>query len=103
MCPDRRAVDHLNGLAAAAIGQSLKDQVRQTANRPPPVLPVHGIPTSERLRQIAPGRAGPGNPEDRIKRAPMVLGRTPAQWASFNDKRLKERPLRIRYQTSGQN
>lgn len=72
VCPDRGAVDHLDRVVAATIGQRLEHEVPQAAGRPAAILPVQGVSVAEFLAQVAPGRPGAGDPEDRIQRAPMV-------------------------------
>ncbi len=78
MCPDLGAVDHLDRVVAAAVGLPVEHQVPQATGSPTAALPVHGVPVPEFLRQIAPRRAGAGNPEDRVQRAPVVTWRAAA-------------------------
>ena len=79
MCPDNRAIDHLNAGIADAFSERFEHKIPQPAHRPAPVLAVYQVPISHFLGQIAPGRTGPGDPEYRLKRTPMVTWRAPSQ------------------------
>jgi hypothetical protein len=70
--PDHRAIDHLDGIVAAAISESFQHQVPQAASRPAPELSVHGVPVAQLLGQVTPGRTRAGDPENPVQRAPMV-------------------------------
>jgi hypothetical protein len=93
VCPDDSAIDHLHGIAAAALGKGFEHQVPQSAGRPAAILPVHRIPVAELVGQIAPGRAGPSDPEHSVQRATVVNRRTPPQGATLDHERFEKRPL----------
>ena len=95
VCPDRSAVDHLDRVVAATIGQRLQHQVPQAAGGPAAVLPVHGVPIAELFGQVPPRCPGAGDPENRVQRASMVARRAATHRPSLNDKRREERPFLV--------
>jgi len=102
VCPDDGAIDHLHGVIAAPLGEGFEHEVPQTTRRPPTVLPMHGVPATQFLGQIAPGGTGSTDPEHRIQRPSVVARRTPPQRAGRNDKGFEECPLLVGQKPSDQ-
>ena len=96
MCPDDRAINHLDGGVAAAVGKRLEHQVPKPAQRPASELAVNGVPVAKLLGQITPRRASPRDPEYRIQRPAMIPRWAASQGAGLHHKRLKAQPLCIR-------
>ncbi len=69
------------------IRHTLEHHVPQASRRPPPKLAVDRVPAAQLIRQIPPGRAGAGDPEDRIHHPARVRRRaTPQRTASFTNR-----------------
>ena len=96
MCPDDRAINHLDGGVAAAVGKRLEHQVPKPAQRPASELAVNGVPIAKLLGQVTPRRAGPRDPEHRIKRPAMIPWRAASQGAGLYHEGLKTLPFRVR-------
>jgi len=96
MRPDNRRVDHLQrGTTCAASSKPIQDDVEDAAVGPASKLPKDRIPIAEFLRQVAPRRACPHLPKNRIKHAAMVARRS----ATMSDQeRLEISPLIVRHQ-----
>ena len=95
--PDDRAIDHLHGIAATAVGESFQHQVPQPADCPAAKLLMHGVPVAQLLGQVAPGCAGARDPENRIQRAAVVQWRAAVR---LTDKRLEKRPFHVAQKAS---
>src|SRR6185437_16029775 len=75
MCSDDGAIDRLQHVqCAAAVSQRLKQQVPDDSLAPATELLPHGVPFAERLRQVAPRRSGPADPEYAVQSIAMVFG-----------------------------
>ena len=98
--PDDSAVDHLQaGLAFATVIAGFKDKVPETRQRPAPELAVDRRPFPKTIRQVAPGNASPGNPENPVQNKPVVPGTPPAASPALNHKRLKADPFLVAHQS----
>jgi hypothetical protein len=90
-------VDHLHRVwNGVAVDQGFKKQIPQASARPSEKLPIDRTPFAEIFRQIAPGSAGPGDPEYTVENTSVVIGRTTALRSSLDKERLIERPFSIR-------
>ena len=96
MCPDDSAIDHLDGGVSATISERFEHQVPKPAQRPASELAVNRVPIAKFRGQVTPRRAGPRDPEHRIKRPAMVPWRAASQGAGLNDEGLKIPPFRVR-------
>lgn len=95
--PDDGAVDHLEHVGlAAAVGERLQQHVPDAGGGPAPELAVDRVPLPEFLGQVTPRRAGSGDPEDAVQRAPVVLRWAAAAGRLLRQERGEDRPLRIR-------
>jgi hypothetical protein len=100
MRPDNGAVDHLNALAdAPGLVQGFQQEIPQSGERPAPELSIDRRPLAEMLVQIAPLRAGAGEPENPIENEPVILRPSPAMRAADRHEWLKARPFLIRHQS----
>ena len=103
MCPDYRAVDHLQtGIAAAAVVKRFQHQLPQAGQRPASELAVNRRPFAKMFVQVAPGNARPPDPENPIKNKPMVPRTTPAARTALDHEWLKASPLLVAHQTPDQ-
>lgn len=101
MRPACRAVDHLQRIQfAAAIGERLQHNVPYTGKAPAAELPPHRVPVAELFRQIAPWRAGAGDPENAVQHAAMVVRRPPAACRGHRQERREDRPFIVCHQTA---
>jgi len=101
MRPDCGAVDHLQRVQiTAAVGQRLQHDVPHTADAPAAELTPDRIPVAERVRQVAPRRAGAADPEHTIQHQAMVARRPPAPRRGCCQKRRDYCPLFVRHQTA---
>ena len=103
MCPDYRAVDHLQtGIAAAAVVKRFQHQLPQAGQRPASELAVNRRPFAKMFVQVAPGNARPRDPENPIKNKAMVPRAASAASTALNHKRLQTRPFFVAHQTPDQ-
>ena len=86
----------------ASVGEGVKQNAPKRRLRPSMELAVDGAPLAELLRQGAPWRLCPREPENPLENSPMVAGRTTTQWPSLGHEGFKERPLRIIHAIFGQ-
>lgn len=99
---DRR-VDHLHASRrAAALVEGFQHQLPDPGERPAPELLVDGVPLAEMLVQIAPRRAGPGDPEHPVEHQPVVLRRAPALAARRDHERREKPPFLVCHQAANQ-
>src|SRR5262245_16584017 len=83
--------------AAAGLGPGLEvveDPAPQAALAPAVEAGVDGLPGAEKLRQVAPGRAGAEDPEDAVDHEPVVL-RRPSRPLSGLEQGPQDLPLRV--------
>ena len=103
MGANHSAVDHLQGVwQRAAFVQGVHDLLPEPRQCPTPKLPIDARPFSKLLRQVAPRRAGPSDPENPIKNKAVIGRFTPVRGADCKDEPLKERPFLVRHQVSCQ-
>ncbi len=101
--PDNGGIDHLQGVGPGpALGQGLQKHIPEPRACPPEELAVDRRPLACLLRQIAPGRTRPRDPEDGIEHAAMVSRRSSPLRPSLNYERLKEGPFRVAQSASNQ-
>ena len=74
MDPDVRRVDE-DIFEIGIIRQGLENPLPDALLCPAPEAGVDGEPFAEFLRQITPRRAGPGDPQDRLDKPPIVMCR----------------------------
>ena len=96
---DHGAVDHLDAAwRCAAIVERIEHQLPKSGQGPASKLAIHARPLAELFRQIAPGSARAGDPENTIKNTSMIRGRAAALPPNRRQKGLKECPLGILHQ-----
>lgn len=67
-------INHLQcRVGQAAAGERLQHHIPDATVSPAAELPKNRIPVAELLRQIAPRRAGPCDPQDRLDKQPIVM------------------------------
>jgi hypothetical protein len=79
MSSDDGRIDHLQRrVTHFAASERLQNYIPDAAIGPTTELPKDRIPIAKLLRQIAPRRAGPHQPEHRVEHAAMVARRATA-------------------------
>jgi len=103
MGADHCAVDHLKCIRHdPAFVQGLQDLLPQTRQGPASELAVDAGPLPELCRQVTPGRACPGYPENPIKNEPMVGRFAPVRRSDGQNEALVKSPFFVRHQISCQ-
>jgi len=103
MRPDDGAVDHLQAVRdTLGVVQRLQQQVPKPRKAPAPELAVDRRPLAEVIRQVAPRRPGPRDPENPIQNKAMILRGAAPPRSSLDHKGRKERPLLVAHQSSDQ-
>jgi hypothetical protein len=103
MRADDGGVDHLHRVwKGLTVRQRLKQQVPQAGPRPSEKLPIDRAPFAEVIGQIAPRRAGAGNPENPVENTSVIARRSPPLWSCLDQKRFEESPFRMGNPASNQ-
>ncbi len=90
---DHGAVDHLDRpIPGAASSERRHDFLMEPGARSSCKPAPHSVPFAEARGQIAPGRAGPGDPEDALQDLPVVDRRAAGAPADRRQKRREQRP-----------
>jgi hypothetical protein len=75
MSPDDRRIDH-QPLGIGTGGQGVEKHLPHPQARPAAKTPVRRVPVAVLLGQCAPACPVTGHPQDRLDKAPVVVGRT---------------------------
>jgi hypothetical protein len=96
---DHSAVDHLDRpIPGAACSNRRHDFLIEPGARSSCKPAPHSVPFAEAFRQVAPGRAGPGDPEDpedAFQDLPVVDRRAASAPTDRRQKRREQRPRRV--------
>jgi hypothetical protein len=93
-------IDHLQcRIGESATCECLQDQIPNATVGPSAELSKYRIPFAKLLRQIAPRRASPHQPQYRVQHETMVARRTPSV---TEQKRFEVRPLIVVHQSANQ-
>jgi hypothetical protein len=100
---DHGAVDHLDRpIPGAACSNRRHDFLIDPGVAPACKPAPHSVPIAKAFRQVAPGRAGPGDPEDALQDLPIVDRRAACTPALRRQERREQRPRRVVYEVSVQ-
>ena len=98
MRPDHRAVDHVGGsLAPCQFGQGLEHSVEHPDRDPSVVTAEDAVPLLILIRQMAPLRTGPREPDHTLEVAPVILRRATTATALRWQQRPDQCPFLGRY------
>src|SRR5512135_1713307 len=87
--------DPQSALEVRITRQAMEDRLEHALQRPPAEALEDRIPVPEPRLQVAPGRAGPGNPKNRFKKQPVIGCRTTGIARLSRKQRRNPRPLLI--------